>query len=66
MENLITRYGVVIVREIAGHSDIKVTMTVYAHGNLDEHAAALSQLGGVLSGGLLSAAVVNQPDDDHA
>jgi integrase len=37
-----------IVREIAGHSDIKVTMTVYAHGNLDEHAAALKQLSGML------------------
>lgn len=40
-----------IVREIAGHSDVKVTMTVYAHGNLDEHAAALAQLGNVISGG---------------
>lgn len=54
-----------VVREIAGHSDIKVTMTVYAHGNLDEHAAALTQLGGVLSGELLSEAVVNQPEDDQ-
>jgi integrase len=34
-----------VVREIAGHSDIKVTMTVYAHGRLDEKAAALAQLG---------------------
>jgi len=25
-----------VVREIAGHSDIKVTMTVYAHGKLAE------------------------------
>lgn len=55
-----------IVREVVGHSDIKVTMTVYAHGNLDEHIAALSQLGDILSGGLLSAAVVTQPGDDHA
>lgn len=39
-----------IVREIAGHSDIKVTMTVYAHGNLDEHASALSQLAAVVGG----------------
>ena len=37
-----------VVREIVGHSDIKVTMTVYAHGNLDEKAAALTQLGGAL------------------
>lgn len=49
-----------IVREIAGHSDIKVTMTVYAHGNLDEHAAALKQL----SGTLLSTTDVN-PDDEE-
>jgi integrase len=37
-----------VVREIAGHSDVKVTMTVYAHGNLDEHAAALAQLAAVV------------------
>jgi integrase len=37
-----------VVREIAGHSDIKVMMTVYAHGNLTEKAAALTQLGGAL------------------
>ena len=47
-----------VVREIAGHSDIKVTMTVYAHGNLSEKAAALAQLGESLSGGLLSPVVV--------
>jgi hypothetical protein len=34
-----------VVREIAGHSDIKVTMMVYAHGRLDEKATALTQLG---------------------
>jgi integrase len=34
-----------VVREIAGHSDIKVTMTVYAHGNLDQKADALRRLG---------------------
>lgn len=57
-----------VVREIAGHSDIKVTMTVYAHGNLAEKAAALSQLGEALSGGLLSPVAVNPPerkDDDQ-
>jgi integrase len=43
-----------VVQEIAGHSDIKVTMTVYAHGNLTEKAAALAQLGERLSGGLMS------------
>jgi integrase len=41
-----------VVREIAGHSDIKVTMTVYAHGNLTEKAAALARLGEAISGGL--------------
>jgi integrase len=30
-----------VVREIAGHSDIKITMMVYAHGNLTEKAVAL-------------------------
>lgn len=47
-----------VVREIAGHSDIKVTMMVYAHGNLTEKAAALTQLGEAVSGGLLSPVVV--------
>ncbi|MBN9109929.1 MAG: site-specific integrase [Pseudonocardia sp.] len=51
-----------VVREIAGHSDIKVTMTVYAHGNLAEKAAALSQLGQALSGGLLSPVAVSPPE----
>jgi integrase len=39
-----------VVREIAGHSDIKVTMMVYTHGRLDEKAAALTQLGTAVSG----------------
>jgi hypothetical protein len=43
-----------VVREIAGHSHIKVTMTVYAHGNLDEHASALARLGAVIDGSLPS------------
>jgi integrase len=38
-----------VVREIAGHSDIKVTMTVYAHGNLSEKTMALSRLGNALA-----------------
>ncbi|MBN9101469.1 MAG: site-specific integrase [Pseudonocardia sp.] len=38
-----------VVKEIAGHSDIKVTMTVYAHGHLDEKAAALAQLGAAVA-----------------
>jgi integrase len=38
-----------VVREIAGHSDVKVTMTVYAHGRLDEKAAALTELGRALT-----------------
>lgn len=46
-----------VVREIAGHSDIKVTMMVYAHGNIAEKAAALTQLGGAL----LSPADVTPP-----
>ena len=35
-----------IVREIVGHSDVEVTMTVYAHAALDEKRAALRKLGG--------------------
>jgi integrase len=49
------------VREIAGHSDIKVTMTVYAHGRLDEKAAALVQLSTAVAGTLPSPVAVNPP-----
>ncbi|MEV5826044.1 site-specific integrase [Spirillospora sp. NPDC052242] len=34
-----------IVREIVGHSDIEVTMTIYAHAALEEKRAALRKLG---------------------
>jgi integrase len=54
-----------VVREIVGHSDIKVTMTVYAHGRLDEKAAALAQLGQAVAGALPSPAAVNETVDDH-
>ncbi|MEV4251549.1 hypothetical protein AB0J52_00105 [Spirillospora sp. NPDC049652] len=37
-----------VVREIAGHSDIDVTMTIYAHTSLEEKRAALGKLGDVL------------------
>lgn len=37
-----------IVREIVGHSDIGVTMTIYAHASLDEKRAALRKLGDAL------------------
>jgi integrase len=37
-----------IVRDIVGHSDIEVTMTIYAHAALDEKRAALGKLGDVL------------------
>jgi hypothetical protein len=53
------------VREIAGHSDIKVTMTVYAHGNLDEHAAALARLGSVIGGTLPSTVAVNETIEEE-
>lgn len=49
-----------VVREIAGHSDIKVTMMVYAHGNVTEKAAALAQPGQAISGGLMSPADVSE------
>ena len=38
-----------IVREIVGHSDIEVTMTIYAHASLDEKRRALGTLGEALS-----------------
>jgi integrase len=38
-----------VVREIVGHSDIEVTMTIYAHVSLDEKRKALGKLGEVLS-----------------
>jgi integrase len=33
-----------IVRDIVGHSDIDVTMTIYAHASLDEERKALRRL----------------------
>jgi integrase len=38
-----------IVREIVGHSDIEVTMTIYAHASLDEKRKALSALSDTLT-----------------
>jgi integrase len=37
-----------VVREIAGHSDIDVTMTIYAHVSLEEKRKALRKLGEAL------------------
>ena len=37
-----------IVREIVGHSDIEVTMTIYAHASVEEKRAALRKLGDAL------------------
>ena len=54
-----------VVREIAGHSDIKVTMTIYAHGRLDEKATALTRLGTALAGELSRPAAI-EADDDQA
>jgi hypothetical protein len=34
--------------EIVGHSDIEVTMTIYAHMSLEEKRKALGKLGEVL------------------
>jgi integrase len=33
-----------IVRDIVGHADIGVTMTIYAHASLEEKRAALKRL----------------------
>jgi integrase len=37
-----------IVRDIVGHSDIGVTMTIYAHASLGEKRSALKRLGEAL------------------
>jgi integrase len=37
-----------VVRDIVGHSDIEVTMTIYAHASLDEKRKALRKLGDAL------------------
>jgi integrase len=37
-----------VVREIVGHSDIGVTMTIYAHASLDDKRRALGKLGDAL------------------
>ena len=37
-----------VVREIVGHSEIEVTMTIYAHVSLEEMRKALGKLGEVL------------------
>lgn len=36
------------VRDIVGHSDIEVTMTIYAHAAVDEKRAVLRKLGDAL------------------
>ncbi|WP_309475796.1 tyrosine-type recombinase/integrase [Streptomyces spongiicola] len=38
-----------IVRQIAGHSDIGVTMKIYAHASLDEQRKALGKPGDTLT-----------------
>ncbi|MGW2147192.1 tyrosine-type recombinase/integrase [Nonomuraea bangladeshensis] len=38
-----------VVRDIVGHRDIEVTMTIYAHVSLDDKRAALGKLGDHLS-----------------
>ncbi|WP_346105583.1 hypothetical protein [Nonomuraea maheshkhaliensis] len=37
-----------VVRDIVGHSDIEVTMTIYAHASLDDKRKALRKLGDAL------------------
>lgn len=38
-----------VVRDIVGHSDIEVTMTIYAHASLDDKRRALSKLSAALT-----------------
>jgi integrase len=37
-----------VVRDIVGHSDIEVTMTIYAHVSIEEKRKALRKLGEAL------------------
>jgi integrase len=37
-----------VVRDIVGHNDIEVTMTIYAHASLDGKRRALGKLGDTL------------------
>ncbi|MEV1198485.1 tyrosine-type recombinase/integrase [Microbispora rosea] len=37
-----------VVRDIVGHTDIEVTMTIYAHASLDDKRHALDKLGEAL------------------
>ena len=37
-----------VVRDIVGHSDIEVTMTIYAHASLDDKRTALRKPGDAL------------------
>ncbi|MBB6345490.1 integrase [Nonomuraea muscovyensis] len=37
-----------VVRDIVGHSDIEVIMTIYAHASLDDKRTALRKLGDAL------------------
>ena len=39
-----------VVRDIAGHSAIGVTMTIYAHTSMDDKRAALGKLDDRLTG----------------
>ena len=54
-----------LVREIAGHSDVRVTMTVDAHDQMHEKAAALTRLGTAVAGALPSPVAVNPLADDR-
>ncbi|WP_436764445.1 hypothetical protein [Streptosporangium sp. V21-05] len=38
-----------VVRDIVGHGDIEVTMTIYAHVSLDDKRNALKRLGDALT-----------------
>jgi integrase len=38
-----------VVRDIVGHSDIEVTMTIYAHVSLDDKRRALDKIGDALA-----------------
>jgi len=54
-----------IVREIVGHSDIEITMTIYAHVSLDDKREALRKLGDTRMTPLSSELSSPQQNDDQ-
>ncbi len=50
-----------VVREIVGHSDIEVTMTIYVHVSLDEKRKTLAKIGEASDNAVAVTVAVNGP-----